>query len=113
MRQRSPAFIGRGCAKKPQRKRPRLVSDEDAATLSQWGFVSDDYKKLMRLAYAHHRCTRQPLDFAGSCAIARDILDGEMALIVRTAERVESMPYGLLHHNRMLKEVASRIAAVA
>lgn len=74
--------------------------------------MNDDYKTLMRLAYAHHRCTRRALDFDGACAVARDILAGDLALVGRTAERVERMPFGVNHHPQMLEEVASNTVGV-
>lgn len=112
MRQRSPAFIGRGCAKKRKRQRQALVSDEDAATLSLWGFVNDDWKKLMRLAFAHRRCMQGALNFGRSCEVARQILAGDMALVVQVAECLEKMPRGVTHRPQMLERVASKIAGV-
>lgn len=109
MRQsRSASFRGRGCAK--QRQRQVLISADDAATISLWGFVNDDWKKLMRLAFAHRCCMRGALDFGRCCAVAREILGGDMALIVRTAGCLELMPRGVTHHRKMLEEIASKIA---
>lgn len=105
---RSANFIGRGCEKKRQRQ--VLINAEDAATLSLWGFVTDDYKKLMRLAFAHQRCMRGALNFGRSCDVARQILGGNMTLIVQVAEWMEKMPRGVIHDPQMIEEVACTIA---